>query len=388
MPRKGRDHVYGPVRHGNRWRVILVGADGQRRYARESEEGPGGFASESAASEFVAAFKGAIENDRLVGSTLSLYLEHLKRYGGSKGRPLKPSSLVSAKFKIMALLQLGYSKGFYKGDRALSMTPVAAQRLYAQRIAGKRMAGTEKALVGKPVSADTHRGELVQVTAFYEWCVEQGWIRSNPWTSVKPEGCLRQGKEQLRLDEERALVTVALAEENELAGTAVLAALILGVRASELLDRTPRDIDDAGRLFWVPSSKTASGRRVLTVPDVFGLRERLCALKIGKGPTDHIFGTMTRWTLRKHVKRLCQLAGVPEVTTHALRGGRATRIVEAGNSAIDAARYLGHEGPGVTRQHYIAPGAEQSADAANKAALLAGPGQPSTVDPKEPDHFN
>lgn len=350
MPRKAKERANGPYSHGQQFRVVLSPAplDGSSRYRY--------FATHAQAQEYLDEFDRGTDT-RSCGEAVDMYLDHLKRYGGSKGRPLRPSSIVTVRYKLCAVLGLKWNPdGVYAGDRPLTeVSPRVAAKAYAARV--------------KAVKPDTHRGELVQVNALFDWAVSKKWIDSNPFAGVRAEGVLSAGKEQLRIDEERRFIERALAE-GTVAGWAVVATSILGVRASELVDRVGRDVDDGGRVLWIPSSKTAAGRRAIVVPDAYGLREALAGLAAKVGVACRLFGTMTRWTLRTHVQRICELAGVPVVTTHALRGAVATRIVERGGSAESAARYLGQAGAGVTRRHYVADGAEQSAMAAQKAEIL------------------
>ena len=147
----------------------------------------------------------------------------------------------------------------------------------------------------KKVAVDTHRNELGQTKTFMNWCVEEGWLRRNPFARVKGVGKRNQGKEQLRLEETRKLVTVALAEarltdgeirnrrdaQHRESALAVLVALYLALRAGELVNIERRDVDDRGRLLWIPDSKTDNGRRTLEVADVLRpllwRRARVCA---------------------------------------------------------------------------------------------------------------
>ena len=89
---------------------------------------------------------------------------------------------------------------------------------------------------------------------------------------------------------------------------------------------------------------------------------------------------MTRHALHYHAVRFAELAGVPRVTPHGLRGTFATLAVTAGlpgmaaNGALplaDAAHMMGHADGGATmRRHYMAPGAEESAASARVTDLL------------------
>ena len=43
-------------------------------------------------------------------------------------------------------------------------------------------------------------------------------------------------------------------------------ALLMGMRASEIVERTIRNLDDDGRLLWITDAKTQAGIRRLQVP--------------------------------------------------------------------------------------------------------------------------
>ena len=110
----------------------------------------------------------------------------------------------------------------------------------------------------------------------------QGWIRQNPLAGVKPIGKRRRGKAQLRINETRRLVAHAILQacwSDEEAGTpnlrfnregalAVLVALLMGMRAGEVVMIEKRDLDDGGKLLWISDSKTEAGKRTLRVPAV------------------------------------------------------------------------------------------------------------------------
>ena len=48
---------------------------------------------------------------------------------------------------------------------------------------------------------------------------------------------------------------------------AALVSLLMGMRASEITTRIVRDLDDSGRLLWIPHAKTEAGKRTLQVPE-------------------------------------------------------------------------------------------------------------------------
>lgn len=351
--------VGGAELHGRRWRVAQIAADGTRehRYFECREE----------AEAFVRLFREAQGHLAVsLAEAVTEYLDHLGRFGGHRRVPLKSTKVVRSKLLGILRLTDPVARKANRGKRTpdalpildrpiASLTPTAAQKLYTAR-------------VRDGVSPDTHRSELIYANAFGLWCVEREYLAEPPFAKVRPEGQLSQGKAQLRIDEARRFIRAAYADEHSAGGIAAAAILTLGCRANELMDRTVRDLDDHGRVLWIPKSKTLAGRRRVVVPPI--LRTRLLKLAEGLAPDAFIFGTMTDGTLLKHVHRLCGVASVPEVCTHGLRGTQISLTVEIGAMVAEAGRRAGHAGVAVTRAHYMAPGTEDSARAERMESLL------------------
>jgi integrase len=106
------------------------------------------------------------------------------------------------------------------------------------------------------------------------------------------------------------------------------------------VSRVVRDLDDGGKLLWIPDSKTEAGRRTLRVPEL--LQPYLARLAEGKPSETLLFGHHWRDWVRKWVARICTAAGVPSVTAHGMRGLHSTLAVEHGVSAQVVAAALGH----------------------------------------------
>jgi len=154
-----------------------------------------------------------------------------------------------------------------------------------------------------------------------------------------------------------------------------LAYLLLGARAGEVVLRQVRDLDDGGRLLWIPDSKTEAGRRQLEVPDV--LVPHLVQLTGRRLPAAPLFAhAATRkraqdWA-REQVTRICKLAGVPRVTPHGLRGTAATIAREAGATSQLVAATLGHASPAITEVVYNDSGRAQAALRRTALRVLEG----------------
>ena len=331
--RERRERAHGPYRHGKRWRIILVGMDGRRSVET--------FASEAAAIKGLDDARGHVDG-RTIAGAVDLYLAHLRARGK------RPGTVTTAWYRLRGLLALGMS------DRPLR---TLTSRLAAHLVERRRDKAT-----------DTQVGELAAARGFAGWCVEQGWLRADPFAELEAEGARARGKAQLRIDEARRFVEHALAEGDE-RGLAAAMALLMGLRASEIVGRVVRDVDDGARVLWIERAKTRKGDRHLEVPEV--LRPRLAALVAGRAGGDLLFGDRDRHWVGYHVRRLCRAAGVPVVCPHGLRGTQASIAVRA-VPAEHVAEQLGQTGAAVTRRHYLASGAEQ--DGRQRAALrvLAG----------------
>lgn len=228
---------------------------------------------------------------------------------------------------------------------------------------------------------------LSQAKSFLAWCAQRGWLRENPLADVdgigkrRPRGkSLGKDGNTLRVKEARAWFAKALelAVAGDQGATAALVALLLGMRASEITSRVAGDVDEDNApadLLWIPCAKTAAGRRTLEVPEV--LRPLLVASIDGKAPDAYVFaredgGRRCRDWIRNNVQRVCELAGVPLVTAHAMRGLLATITAERGLAGHLIAATLGHESEATTMHAYAAPGAASTGDRRRGLTVLQG----------------
>jgi len=195
---------------------------------------------------------------------------------------------------------------------------------------------------------------LTEARSLLKWCQQsKRWIPTNPLDGVEGVGKRKHGKPQLRIDEARRW----LAKANELASggdegaVAAMVALLLGMRATEIITRVVRDVDDAGNQIWIPSSKTENGKRTLRVPPE--LREHLLRLVESKAPGELLFGPHWRDWVRKSVKRICTESGVPPVSAHSMRGLHATLAMEAGVTGAVVAASLGQGSASVSHRSVV-----------------------------------
>jgi integrase len=370
MRKKLGERVLGPYEQVDStgrmwWRIVEVHANGDRVASLH--------ASEEAAEIFKQELEADItSNDHTTKTALVEYRKHLEAKG-NKGDSTRQTLWVIGLF-------------FPEPVRLDVLTPKRAQRAYDEM----RVRPTS---TGKPPSGDTHRGGLSQVKTFMAWCIERGWIRGdNPFADVKGIGKRRpRGKSlgksgnELRVKETRAWFAKAceLADGDDEGAIAVLVALLLGMRATEIVTRKVGDLDDdeaEGDLLWIDDTKTDAGRRTLEVPEV--LRPFLLACAEGKTPDRYLFECQReqdpigkrhdRDWVRDQVHRICDLAKVPKVTAHALRGLLATLSRERGLAGHAVAAMLGHESARMHETAYARPGSASAGDRHRGLKVLNG----------------
>lgn len=375
-PRSG-ERIRGPYhdRSRDRWRTDEIAENGQRRTVFH--------ASESIAEKYVELWNaGKNAEERTTETAIGQYERFLKAKGN------KPSSIERTLWSLRHFFPEVLPLSSLKPARCKGLYDSARTRPKVRWVDGRRVQPDE----GEPLSADSHRAALKEAKSFLRWCVEQGWLVANPAEGVKPIGKLRpRGKSlgkagiKLRIAEARAWYAKALelADLGDTGAVAALCGLELGLRAGEIACRRVRDLDtdvDDGDVLHVEGRKNGED---LSLPIGATLRPHLLRLAEGRDPERYLFelrppsvahpaGTpRTRWWVRAQVHRVCDAAGVPRVTAHALRGLLATLLLERGAALADVAGLLGHD-PKVTQEHYAAPGAADLGARRAGLKVLAG----------------
>ena len=348
MPRK-QARVLGPYPNGDKFRLVVFEGTGRKSVVVATLE------EAQRVKDQIATMLG--ESIQVpIGAALDEYLAE-KQQRGAVG-----STISTLSYKLRQFLPV---------DEALSeITPARAQKLYQDET-------TRSGRFGRPVAAATHRGLLRSTKGLFHWAVERGYLRTNPFAGVRPVGRVNVGKTQLRIDEARRLCAVLLAHApTDDGAVAVLLQLMLGLRSSEVLHRKVRDVDDNGRVLWIPSGKTKNAKRRLLVPELLQpILRRLTAV----GPPERILigGDRDRAHfsdfLWHRVHRYCDLAGVPRVCPHSLRGLHSTLALEAGATSGAVAAALGHGSFAVTARHYADPDTLRNTTTRRVTDVLATP---------------
>ncbi len=336
--------VNGPYKHGDRYRCHLIGDDGSTRYRS--------FATRALADAYAESARNETQ-----GRTVKMAVQAFLDWKRAQGRA--PSSLLAYEDRLEALLGV-----------------IMARPLRA--VLGRGGELYEAAQVGR--GADTHRNILGMGKTWAAWCIKRRWLRENPFADVEPVGRRRQGadKPMLTVDESRIVEAWCIAHPDDPGAVVTLGYLYLGSRASELVRRDVRDLDDNGRMLWIHRAKTRAGSRHLLVPDI--LAEMLLDVA-GDRPGDaplFVRDGGIRWTRMvayRHVRRVCAAAAVPVLGPQALRRTQSTLATEAGETALAVARHLGQstgQAPAVTHRSYVGRNAARAARGERALQVIQG----------------
>jgi integrase len=165
--------------------------------------------------------------------------------------------------------------------------------------------------------------------------VKRKWLRANPFADIEPVGRKTHGSSKPRhgVDESRKLREFCLYRVPDQHAILTLAYLLLGTRASELVRRDVRDLDDDGHQLRINEAKTPTGIRRLMLPEE--LRAPLLELIKGRLGIAPIFtkedgSKADRHWAYHHVKRICREAKVKELSPQGLRRTQSDLATNAG----------------------------------------------------------
>lgn len=341
----------GPYRHGAGWRFAII-RDGQKTLGEV-------FEAEEDAPRIRRLLERQIEREN--SEKLSKVLEDYEKYMVKKGN--KPVSVKTA----IDWLRVFF--GDAVDESVLALTPTKAKALAKALDDRKTQRGTAYSVAGR-------RNSLNAAKTFGRWLVREGKLKANPFEPFQVLGRINKGKEQLRINEARKWLSTAEAQAalGDVGAVAAMGTFPLGLRSGEVAARTVRDLDDDGQFLWIDSGKTDKARRRVVIP--LRTRPHLLRLAGNRAPHEPLFPGIDRHAVRRNVKRICRLAGVPVVCAHAMRGLLATLAVEGGAVLAEVADGLGHTSPTVTLNHYAVPGSARTGQVTRSMAVIDKAGSP------------
>lgn len=334
----------GPYQHRGRWRFRV------RLSAGSYAWGPGGV-TESAARQLAEEYYAGRQSqlDLTVGGLVEKYLQYLRDMDRAE------STVQGAAVKLRCLVDA-------IADRSIASVTTQTAKLRYDAVV-------------KDYAAASHRTSLKYARMAWRWAMDNRLAKSNPWASVRPVGRANKGKPQLTLDEARQLVNVGLKHAvSDDGALAVMMALLMALRSSEITKRVVRDVDDGGRRLVVKRAKTAAGNRAPEIPDCLAVAiSTRCHGRSAEAlllPTLYQRPASSAQWLAEQVRLYCDLAKVPQVCPHALRGSVASIAAEAGALPHWISGLLGHASTEVTKQHYITKTALASGEQGRRLGAL------------------
>ncbi len=367
MPRKRdeENRVIGPtwIPSRERWRVVIITPEAvdprertRTRHFREEAD-----ANEVADDQRLTLLR---FESTTVGQAIDAYREYLV----VKGTGSQSYDETTRRLKL------------FFPNHLLTIARVTPDRCkdYYEVFRAREKIGKGGKVVGT-ISVAYHRGALINARSFLAWCMERGWLVSNPLANVKGVGRRSRGKMQHTGNESHKLYTYLLprAQAGDEAAIGVLLAVLLTLRSSDLTRRVVRDVDQNATVLRILEGKTDASNRPRTLPTV--LQPAMAKLVEGREPFAPLFwtpytadGHHTRRWLEEAMVRFCKAAGVPYVCPHALKGTGGTILAKKGEHADTIAEYLSHEQVTTTVRHYIAPGALEDAQAERAFQVISG----------------
>ena len=317
--------VSKPYKDRDRWRVRVTDLESgaMRNYIYRTK-----------AEALAARRKLLSEYRRPVGlpmpKALEAYQTHLETKGNVPSRgPNKPRTVETTMHRLRSVFATEIITG--------ELTAPVMLELWERWVPGK--------------ATDSALNVLAQCRTFLAWLIKKGWSEyPGLLAGIEVSGKRKKGKPKLTHDEAHKLIAWCLSHPDDPGAVATAMAFLLGMRASEIVARTVRNLDGKGTLIEITDAKTEAGERTLKLPSK--LQPLLAGLAAGKNPDDRLFGGQNRhWVLRS-VKRCCSSAGVRIVGPHGLRGTHAKMAREVGVSGVLLARAMGHESETTTTEHY------------------------------------
>jgi integrase len=180
---------------------------------------------------------------------------------------------------------------------------------------------------------------------FLKWCVERGYIQSNPFVSIKNYKPIQKTVRFLNSTQIKRVLKEA---NKEVLYPAVAIAIYAGLRKSEIFHLTPDDIDLKQGIIHVRNKEgftTKSGKN-----RVVGISKRLKPILATQLKTGPLFDLHNN---RRVMRRIMRNSGVSWAGWHTLRHSFASELVKNGVDVYSVSKILGHASVKITEDTYL-----------------------------------
>ncbi|MFO7153243.1 MAG: tyrosine-type recombinase/integrase [Bacillota bacterium] len=214
--------------------------------------------------------------------------------------------------------------------------------------------------LAQPCSAGYRNLKLKYFKAFFNWCVQEGYLPANPTAGIKKakedlsdvrHTTIESVKELLNVPDKRSYVGMR-------DYCFMLVQIDTGARPGELFKVLPDDLNLGSRELVIRPevSKTRSGRTLVLSPVTCQALKRLLQMRPAWWGKDvPLFATeagnpLNRHTWNARLRKYCKEAGV-KVTPYGLRHTFAIEFLKAGGDPFSLQRILGHTDLTMTRRY-------------------------------------
>ena len=232
---------------------------------------------------------------------------------------------------------------------------------------------------GKKVSDVTINNYLRNMSAFFNWCVEEELILRSP---IKRGDYIKVERRPLEFvsdeDFHRLLRNLNTASFSEYRDSIVIQLLLdTGMRIRECLLIRVTDLDLPKRCIYLPAENTKGkkGRYVFFSDKMAKLLQRWIKYKDRYRDSDFLFCTNKGKFLEvnnfeKNVRKYAQRIGLKDIHPHVFRNNFAKRFLMNGGDIYTLSRLLGHSSVTVTEQAYLDLGQDDLAEMYKKHSPL------------------
>ena len=215
---------------------------------------------------------------------------------------------------------------------------------------------------GKKVSDVTINNYLRNMSAFFNWCVEEELILRTP---IKKGDYIKVERRPLEFvsdgDFKRLLQNMNTASFSEYRDSIIIQLLLdTGMRINECLLIQVSDVDLPKRCIFLPAGNTKGkkGRYVFYSDKMATLLQRWMKYKDRYRDSDFLFCTnkgkrVQVSNFETNVRKYAQRVGLRDIHPHVFRNNFAKRFLMNGGDIYTLSRLLGHSSVTVTEQAYL-----------------------------------
>lgn len=234
---------------------------------------------------------------------------------------------------------------------------------------------------GKKVSDVTINNYLRNMSAFFNWCVEEELILRSP---VKRGDFIKVERKPLEFvsdeDFKRLLRNMNTASFSEYRDSIIIQLLLdTGMRINECLLIQVSDVDLPKRCIYLPAENTKGkkGRYVFYSDKMATLLQRWMKYKDRYRDSDFLFCTnkgkrVQVSNFETNVRKYAHRIGLKDIHPHVFRNNFAKRFLMSGGDIYTLSKILGHSSVTVTEQAYLDITQDDLAEMYRKHSPLKG----------------